>query len=172
MGRKQLNEFIRQFPERYRERIIIHSYHSLCFRLKLGGIHLSRKHRKRGKFYQFKLFLRRTFARKIIVTRTFHKLTDLTTDKRRYSYTFLSPVFDSITQSTLSAGFSKRALLIMIPQAKQPVFAMGGVSYDRLSDVANLGFEGAVFLGSIWNAKEKPHEVFQRALLEEVDKFD
>ncbi|MEM9052785.1 MAG: thiamine phosphate synthase [Bacteroidota bacterium] len=170
MGRRQLTEYIKQFPERYREQLVIHSYHGLCFSLKLGGIHLSRKHRKRGKLYQFKLFLRRTFGRELVVTRTFHKLTDLTNDRRKYSYTFLSPVFDSITHSTLSGGFSKRALLIMIPQAKQPVFAMGGVSSNRLAAVADLGFEGAVLLGSIWNAKEKPHEVFQRALLE-ADKY-
>jgi len=139
MGKKQLAEYIKQFPMKYRERIVIHSYHGLASKLKLGGIHLSRKHRKRGKFYQLKLSIKQLVNRKMRVTRTFHKLTDVTNDRRKYAYTFLSPVFDSITHSTLSGGFSKRALLVMIPQAKQPVLAMGGVTSDRFEEIKELG---------------------------------
>jgi thiamine-phosphate pyrophosphorylase len=164
LSRKELTEYIKLFPEKYRERIVIHSFHGLASSLKLGGIHLSRKHRKRGKFYRFHLFLKRKFGKKLLVTRTFHKLTDITDEKRKYSYTFLSPIFDSITYSTLSGGFSKRALLIMIPQAKQPVYALGGVMTELLPEVSDLGFEGAVLLGSVWNTEEAPHVVFKKAL--------
>lgn len=164
LSRKELTEYIKLFPEKYRERIVTHSFHGLASSLKLGGIHLSRKHRKRGKFYRFQLFLKRKFDKKLLVTRTFHKLTDITDDKRKYSYTFLSPVFDSITHSTLSGGFSKRALLIMIPQAKQPVYALGGIMPELLPEVSDLGFEGAVLLGSVWNTEEAPHVVFKKAV--------
>jgi len=164
LSKKQLTEYINLFPEKYRKRLVIHSYHGLASTLSLGGIHLSRKHRKRGRFYRLKLFLRRKIERDLVVTRTFHKLTDITNEKRKYSYTFLSPVFDSITHSTLSGGFSKRALLIMIPQAKQPVYAMGGVDAERIPEIADLGFEGAVLLGSVWNSEEAPHIVFKKAL--------
>lgn len=164
MGRKELIDYIKLFPEKYRKRLIIHSYHGLASNLNLGGIHLSRKHRKRGKFYRAKLYLKRKFNKNLIVTRTFHKLTDITNEKRKYSYTFLSPVFDSITHSTLSGGFSKRALLIMIPQARQPVYALGGVTEERFPEISDLGFEGAVLLGSIWNSEEAPHIVFKKAL--------
>jgi len=164
MGRKELIDYIKLFPEKYRKRLIIHSYHGLASNLSLGGIHLSRKHRKRGKFYRIKLSLKRKFNKKLVVTRTFHKLTDITNEKRKYSYTFLSPVFDSITHSTLSGGFSKRALLIMIPQARQPVYALGGVTEERFTEISDLGFEGAVLLGSVWNSEEAPHIVFKKAL--------
>jgi len=163
-GKKELREYIEMFPEKYRKRLVIHSYHALASKMNLGGIHLSRKHRKRGRFYQFKLDLKRKLNKKLLVTRTFHKLTDITNEKRKYSYTFLSPVFDSITHSSLSGGFSKRALLIMIPQAKQPVYALGGVSAERIEELNDLGFEGAVLLGSIWNSEEAPHEVFKKAV--------
>ncbi|MCZ4408046.1 thiamine phosphate synthase [Cryomorphaceae bacterium 1068] len=170
LNRKELTEYIKLFPEKYRKRLVIHSYHGLAASLKLGGIHLSRKHRKRGKFYGFRLYLKRKFDKNLLVTRTFHKLTDITNEKRKYSYTFLSPVFDSITHSTLSGGFSKRALLIMIPQARQPVFALGGVDAERIPEIADLGFEGAVLLGSVWNSEEAPHIVFKKAL-EAADAF-
>jgi thiamine-phosphate pyrophosphorylase len=164
-SKKQLSAYISSIPSEYHSRLIIHSYHALADRYKLGGIHLSRRHRKRGWWYKFKLRLKRSIQRDLIVTRTFHKLTDITNDKRSYSYAFLSPVFDSITHHTLSGGFSKRALLIMIPQARQPIYAMGGVSYDKFEAVRELGFEGVVLLGSIWKNDEGllPHEVFRQA---------
>ncbi|MGB3464087.1 MAG: hypothetical protein WBA74_02415, partial [Cyclobacteriaceae bacterium] len=49
LNRKELTDYIKLFPEKYRDRLVIHSYHGLASGLKLGGIHLSRKHRKRGK---------------------------------------------------------------------------------------------------------------------------
>ncbi len=163
LSKRKLQEYIKTFPPKYRKQLVIHSYHALARQFKLGGIHLSRRHRKRGWVYKIKLLLRRKTQKDLVVTRTFHKLTALTNDKRKYTYAFLSPVFDSITHNTLSGGFSKRALLIMIPQAKQPIYAMGGVNADRLEDVKELGFEGAVLLGSVWNSEKAPHEVFLSA---------
>jgi thiamine-phosphate pyrophosphorylase len=163
-NRRQLMEYIKDYPPRYHSRLILHSYHGLSSTFELGGIHLSRKHRKRGKIYRFKLFLKRRIKRDMVVTRTFHKLTDLSNDRRTYSYAFLSPVFDSITHSTLSGGFSKRALLMMLPQARQPIYAMGGVTPERLEQVAEYGFQGAVLVGAVWEGEDEPHSVFARTL--------
>jgi len=163
-NRKQLVEYLELFPSKFRSRLIIHSYHGLATKMKLGGIHLSRKHRKRGKIYQLRLFIKRRIEKNLLVTRTFHKITDLTEDKRKYSYAFLSPVFDSITHSALSRGFSKRALLIAIPQARQPIYAMGGIRPERFEEIVDLGFEGAVLVGSVWSSDEPPHCIFKKAL--------
>ncbi len=164
MSRREMTEYIKKFPREYRKRLVLHGYHSLADQYHLGGIHLSRHHRKRGRIYRFKIWLKKKLYPGMIVSRTFHKLTDITGDRMTYNYTFLSPVFDSVSHSTLSGGFSKRALLIMIPQARQPVYALGGITNDRLGEVRNLGFHGAVLLGSIWEGPERPHEKFKMAL--------
>ncbi len=52
----------------------------------------------------------------------------------------------------------------MIPQAKQPVYALGGVTEERFPEIIDLGFEGAVLLGSVWNSEEAPHIVFKKSL--------
>jgi len=163
-SRRQLMEYIERFPDAYRKRLVLHSYHGLADKYKLGGIHLSRSHRRRGKYYQFRLWLKMKFNKDLIVTRSFHKLTGVTADKRVYTYGFLSPVFDSISQSSLSAGFSKRALLILIPQANQPIYAMGGVTIDKLSSLKENGFQGAVLHGALWQGKLPPHETFSLAM--------
>lgn len=159
----QISEYIEQFPEKFRKQMVIHSYHSLAKKYKLAGIHLSRQHRKRKALYKFKIWMKQKIHPDLIVTRSFHKLTDLTTDRRRYSYAFLSPVFDSAASSSFSGGYSKRALLIVLPQAKQPVYALGGITLETISKASERGFAGVVFHGGIWRSKTRPHEIFLKA---------
>ncbi len=158
--KRQMVEYIKSIPDEYRRRLVLHSYHQLVFKYKLGGIHLSRVHRKRGKLYMLIQWFRRRMHPTLIVSRTFHKLTDINSDKQKYSYCFLSPVFDSISHSTLSAGFSRRALLVIIPQSKQPILAIGGVSLENIRKVAELGFHGAALLGTIWEQGSSPREKY------------
>jgi thiamine-phosphate pyrophosphorylase len=164
MSKKQLVDYIHRIPKKFHHKLILHTYHDLAFSMNLGGIHLTRKHRKRGKFYHFKLWLKKKSNPDLIISRTFHKMTDVTTDKKTYSYSFLSPVFDSVSQSTLSGGFSRRALHIILPQAKQPVYAMGGVAMENIPTVYEYGFIGAALHGTIWEGKLPPSEVFVNAL--------
>jgi len=164
MSHRELRNYLSLFPFHYRNRLVLHTYHGLAYEMGLGGIHLSRSHRKRARLYRLRLWLRRKANPNLTVTRTFHKLTDLGQDKRVYSYTFLSPVFDSVSQNSLSGGYSRRALLIMIPQARQPVYAMGGVRPDNIGEVASLGFSGAVLLGALWKSDVRPSTVYKAAL--------
>lgn len=159
----ELSDYIERFPDKFRKRMIIHSYHGLAKRYNLGGIHLSRQHRKRKKLYQFRLWVQRKTNPGLLVTRTFHKLTDITHDRRKYSHAFLSPIFDSVTSSSLAGGFSQRALLIVIPQAKQPIYALGGITVNRLKEAAENGFRGAAFHGSIWKSEIPAHQTFIEA---------
>lgn len=163
MNKQQLANYIQRYPDKFRNRMILHSYHGLSKQFRLGGIHLSREHRRRNKFYSLRLWLKRKMNPELIVTRTFHKLTDITSDRRRYNYAFLSPIFDSVTRSSLAGGFSKRALLIMIPQAKQPIYALGGITIERLKQVDENGFYGAAFHGSIWENEIPAYETFLEA---------
>ncbi len=159
-SRKQMTEYIDAIPPDYHKKLILHSYHSLAFKYNLGGIHLSRTHRKRGPLYAFGLWIKIKMHPSMVVTRTFHKLADISTDRRKYSYCLLGPVFDSISHAALSAGFSKRALLIIIPQARQPVYAMGGISADNIQKAAAYGFQGVALLGTIWESATPPHEKY------------
>lgn len=163
MSRREMSDYIKMFPKEYRKKLVLHGYHTLADQFKLGGIHLSRNHRHRNRMYHLQLWFKRRLNPDMILSRTYHKLTDITNDRRTYTYTFLSPVFDSVSHSSLSGGFSKRALLIMIPQAKQPVFAFGGITLDKLEQVENLGFHGVVLLGTIWEGPELPHQKFKEA---------
>lgn len=163
-NRKEMSQFIQSFPKSYRKRLILHSHHGLVDKYKLGGLHLSRNHRKRKVLYRFRLWLKLKFNRHLVVSRTFHKLTDLGTDRRRYTYAFLSPVFDSMSQNSIGGGYSKRALLIMIPQARQPIYALGGIDPTKIGLLCELGFQGAAMLGALWKGDGPAHQVMENAI--------
>lgn len=163
-SKADMAKYIEEFPGKYRKRLILHSYHKLAGKYNLGGIHFSRKHRERGKFYKLKLLFFRIQNPHLIITRTFHRLSDLSNDKRNYTYSFLSPVFDSISHSSLSAGFSKRALQVTIPENKHIVYALGGIRPENIALLGELGFSGAALLGSIWSEKNDPREIYMRSV--------
>ena len=163
MSKKELKAYITSFPEKYRPYLILHSHHALAFKYKLGGIHMSRRHRKRGRIYRWKIRWQKIKNPQLIVTRTYHKLSDLQNEKRRYSYAFISPVFDSITHATLSGGFSKRALNIVNKSSRHPLLAVGGITPERLADIVPLGFAGAALHGAIWSEGRSPAHVFKMA---------
>lgn len=156
MARAELSSFIEAFPLQFRKRLVLHNYHDLAYRYKLGGIHLSRAHRKRGRWYRMVLAIRRKLNPQLIISRTFHRLSDLTEDDREYSYAFLSPVFDSISNNSLGSGFSPRALNVMLHQSKQPVYAMGGIRPGLVRQVKEFGFDGVVLLGILWKTNSEP----------------
>lgn len=163
ISRKEMKEYLLLYPEAYRNRLVLHSFHDLAHRLKLGGIHISRSHRKRNRMYRIRLRLKRLVNPGLIVTRSFHTLTGIAEDRRRYSYAFLSPVFDSASKGTLGSGYSERALLMTLKQARCPIYAMGGVNPENLTRAASLGFTGAMLAGVLWRSDRRPHEVYEAA---------
>jgi thiamine-phosphate pyrophosphorylase len=162
-SRKELKDFIEQIPAKHRSKIILHTNHSYALKYKLGGIHISKKHRKKTFALWLKVLRYRFSIPNLIVTRTCHKLGDLLNDNKRYSYVFLSPVFDSISVNSLSAGFSKRGLKNTIIQSKQKVYAMGGVEPGTFATIAEIGFHGAALLGYIWHDSENRLESYRHA---------
>jgi len=68
---------------------------------------------------------------------------------------FLSPVFDSISKHGYKAKYGKDELKAGIAAWKethsQKLFALGGVEAANIVELAELGFDGAAVLGTVWH---------------------
>jgi len=155
VSKKYIKEYIELIPERYRNRIVIHSHHGYAHKYKLGGIHISKKHRKSPFKLRMRMYWYRFRRPNFIITRSCHKLGDLTAERLPYSYVFLSPIFDSISVNSLSGGFSKRGLKNTLEESRLRVYAMGGIEPNRFQQIADLGFQGAAILGYLWSADNR-----------------
>ncbi len=64
----------------------------------------------------------------------------------------LSPIFDSISKQGYRAAFTSAQL----EEARRRgiidkrVMALGGVTFDRVKEVLEMGFGGAMILGDAW----------------------
>jgi thiamine-phosphate pyrophosphorylase len=157
---RQLRNFIEEIPEKYHNRIVIHTHHELALKFNLKGVYISRSHKKR----KYRTWLRMQWfklrKRKLIVSCTFRSVEDILDYKPKYEYVLLSPVFDSLS-GNFQAGFSEQNLRNALKQTKYTVLARGGVSVDTIQKAHELGFSGLAFYSGIWKTKN-PVEEFRK----------
>lgn len=160
----EMEEYIKAIPEEYHKYIILHTNHKLRKKFKLGGLHLSRTHRKKKYDSWWKMFKLRTFNPSLKFTRTFSKLSTISSHKKKYDYVFLSPIYESISKLGHSGNFGNRSMEKYLKQSKSPVYALGGVKPELFPECNQIGFAGVAVLGYIWNNPElTPIEAFRKA---------
>lgn len=96
-----------------------------------------------------------------------HSLEDVVQDWN-LDYAFLSPIFDSISKEGYSAaGFDMAELANALGSATMPVYALGGITPERLPAVRQMGFAGVGILGGVWATSDPIAALkeFQRGLL-------
>lgn len=162
--RHEMEEYIKVIPSQYHKYIFLHSNHKLRKTFKLGGLHLSRTHLRKRYNTSWKMFKLRKLTRGLAFTRTFSKLSSLSSEKRRYDYVFLRPIYDGISKLGHSGNFGNRSLKKYISMSKSPVYALGGVTADKFEECKENGFEGVGVLGYVWNNPDMtPIEAFREA---------
>ena len=128
-------------PEQYRKRIVVHDHFYLKSEYGLKGVHLnSRNSQLPPKF-------------KGSISCSCHTIEEVIQHKKACDYVFLSPIFDSISKDDYPAHFTQNELKDYARRKiiDRRVMALGGVGYDNIKLLKDLGFGGAVLLGDIWN---------------------
>jgi thiamine-phosphate pyrophosphorylase len=67
-----------------------------------------------------------------------------------FTYTFFSPVFDSISKQDYK-GVTGDDFYIRDEQKPVRVIALGGINAGNIRSVVAMNFDGAALLGSLWN---------------------
>lgn len=88
-------------------------------------------------------------------------MADLTAHWGAIDYAFLSPIYDSISKpGYIAAGFNGMDIQQAVAAAEFPVFALGGITLDKLQEVHALGFAGIAVIGGVWSASD-PVKAFE-----------
>lgn len=117
---------------RYHSRLSLHSHHALAARYG-AGVHLNVANPRVPDGFTG------------IVSRSCHSIEELALPA---DYSFLSPVFDSISKKGYVGAFAPEKLKGIIGSN---CVALGGVIPRYLPLLQEAGFGGAAFLGYIWN---------------------
>ena len=78
---------------------------------------------------------------------------ELKNEKKNFTYSFLSPIFDSISKSSYTAAFDMEVLKQSAEAGviDKKVMALGGITTENVDVIKDLGFGGVVVLGDLWN---------------------
>lgn len=148
---QQVQSLIESIGPECRNRIVLHDHHQLAVKYSLGGIHLNGRNPVPLPGFSG------------TVSRSCHSFAELMSDTYHCDYSFLSPIFDSISKNGYSSAFTGESLC----SARQSgiitdrVYALGGVTMDRLPILSEYGFGGAALLGEPWNMVSPDTDVRQ-----------
>lgn len=147
-NKNELREYLSPLLK-WKERITLHSHHSLTHELNLGGIH----------YPEYLLKSKEPeFVKDKRISLSLHFSDDLETLDPRFAYALISPIFDSISKRDYKANVDFGMLEAAHKKSKVPVIALGGITLDNIKHVPSF-FSGVAVLGGIWEADDVIQEL-------------
>ncbi|MBQ3658362.1 MAG: thiamine phosphate synthase [Bacteroidales bacterium] len=133
-------KLINEIEPKYYNRIVLHDYFSLALKYGLRGVHLNSRNPLRPEHFSG------------TVSKSLHSVQEVINEKQNFDYVSLSPIFDSISKEGYNSKFSLDELKILQKQGviDEKVYALGGVTFDKIELLKSLGFGGAMILGAAW----------------------
>lgn len=158
LSEHQVESLLMALPCHYLSRISIHDHVRLAQKYGLGGIHLTSRVPDVPAGWQGRVStschsleeLARRKHEGYLVNMGSEEQPKL--ERRHFDYLSLSPIFDSISKEGYRAAFSYQQLAAAKAEGliDQRVLALGGVTFDRMEEVRQMGFGGGMILGDAW----------------------
>lgn len=136
----QLEQLIQQIDTQYHNRLVLHDHHTLALKYALGGIHLNSRNPLPLPGFDG------------TVSCSCHSFGELETNPHHCAYRTLSPIYNSISKQNYNAAFTPQQLAAAAQSGSinRTVYALGGITLNRIPQIAGYGFGGALLLGEPW----------------------
>ena len=148
-----MEAYIEGIEPQYRDRVMLHSHLELIERFPLKGVHFSE--RNKPLFDKYRNF-------NVAKSWSSHKINELASIPKEVDYTFLSPIFSSISKSGYETEWDFELLSTTLKQRKNQhtkVYALGGISLENAPRCKELGFDDFAILGSLWQPFEHNKDI-------------
>lgn len=143
--RPAYEQLLADIDARYRDRIALHQFHELAPKFDIQRLHFKELERMESKQSPF------VDNQHLTLSTSIHS-TNKTTDLQYFKYTFLGPIFQSISKVNYPGTFPLDFQLK--PFGGTKVIALGGITASKIQLLQQMNFDGAAVLGAIWNAPE------------------
>lgn len=130
---EEMRGLLEQIPDGLRDRLSLHDFHELAIEYGIGGIHLNSRNPFAPDGWEGRL------------SRSIHSLEEISGVTEDYA--FISPVFPSISKPGYSGNFTLEEVSRWLTPG---IFALGGVTAEKLPLLEDAGFAGAAILGAAW----------------------
>jgi thiamine-phosphate pyrophosphorylase len=154
LGENATRRWLEALPERFHPRVHLHAHHGLAQRMRVGGIHFRADHPTAAN-------PARPAAPAMEVSRSCHAAHEVADSLGRFDALFFSPVFPSISKSGYGPTTPDELVAVGDLLRARParercthVFALGGMTPERVPQCAAWGFDGIAVLGSVWSFRD------------------
>ncbi|WP_256009957.1 thiamine phosphate synthase [Desertivirga xinjiangensis] len=159
---KQFLDLIR--PE-YHSKIALHQHHSLAKDYGINRLHITEE----GRAGIGSMDLTKLKSEGFVLSTSVHNISSLSTINAIFNYSFLSPVFDSISKKGYKGIFDPNFDFQRVYLPIQ-VIALGGIKIQNYNILLKHGFHGIAVLGALWNRPKNAVREF-KALKADIDKI-
>jgi thiamine-phosphate pyrophosphorylase len=139
----EIAKFIHQIKHEYRENLVLHNHHEIAADFGIKRIHFSETKRKTNDSS--------VIANMILSTST-HSIEDFNALENIFEYSFLGPVFKSISKENYYPKTDLFEDLAKRENFNTKVVALGGIHSDNIEKSLQNGFDDVALLGTIWNS--------------------
>lgn len=143
LSEKDIQNLIKKIPNQILGKVTLHNNFQLLDKFELGGIHFSSDKKNIIKSYQ---------NSGLRLSTSCHSFDEIDNLPGYIDYTFLSPVFNSISKENYNGRFeNNKTKAKLCNNYPFKVIALGGIDETNINKVSYLGFDGAAMLGRIWS---------------------
>lgn len=152
LSTKELDDYLKQIPAHFHNRIIIHSHHRLALKYDLKGFHFTSTHLKKKLHLWWNtkmIYLRKPHLIKSI---SYKRISDLYVEQKvKTDYCFLGTMFHNVS-GELYSGFYPETVRAAIAKSGKKIIARGGVNEKSIQSAYELGFYGVALYGHLWKS--------------------
>lgn len=152
LSTKELDDYLKQIPAHFHNRIIIHSHHRLALKYDLKGFHFTSTHLKKKLHLWWNtkmIYLRKPHLIKSI---SYKRISDLYVEQKvKTDYCFLGTMFHNVS-GELYSGFYPETVRAAIEKSGRKIIARGGVNEKSIESAYELGFYGVALYGHLWKS--------------------
>ncbi|MDN5202653.1 thiamine phosphate synthase [Fulvivirgaceae bacterium BMA10] len=158
---QDIERHLRSIDNRYHDRIVLHNHFDLSNKYKLSGIHFREDERTALSDERLNMEIASFKSKDMTVSTSVHNLESLAGLNTGFDYTFIGPVFDSISKSGVKAN-TRLGSMPPSPASVTERIALGGVSLENIEGTMQRGFDGVALLGAIWNEGDHAIDYFKK----------
>ena len=157
-SKAELAEYLGRITPRFYDRVVVGSHFELVDDFGLGGAHLPTEARLHQE--TFSRWAGRRAEKGTRLSTSVHSVSELEALGANFDFTFLSPVFGSLSKDLPRGAFSEAELRRATTAGLNLVYALGGINPGTIAEARVLGFKGCGVIGSVWSASD-PVGAFQ-----------
>ncbi|WP_160137998.1 thiamine phosphate synthase [Chryseobacterium sp. c4a] len=146
INKEEMTHFISSIDASFYAQLVLHSHYDLGKEFGISRFHFREEDRKEGKYT--------SFINGDIISTSVHDITTYNALEKEWEYSFISPFFPSISKKGYGIGSTVKESLKERNNPDVKLIALGGIDFNRIQEVFDLGVDGVALLGAIWESEE------------------